>query len=388
VAFEPSDAQRLLLSTVGRMMDKFGPDYWKDLEDREAYPEAFVAEFEAAGFGSLLVPEAYGGAGGTLTDAALLLEEIHARGGNAQPFHGQYYLSFLVGRFATEGLRRRFLPALGRGDLRMQSFALTEPDAGSDLTRIATVAQREGEAYRIQGRKVFISRVEQSDLMVLVARTSPLGEGAKRTEGLSLFLVDLREAKGIDRTRIRTMFNSQTYELFLNDLVVPAENRIGEEGRGFEYLLHVLNPERILIASECIGDARWFIDRSAEYAKQRSVFGRPIGSNQGVQFPLADAYARLVAADLVRWHAARLYETDADSKEVGEHANIAKYLASECSWRAANVAMDIHGGYGMARDMHVERKMRETRLYQVAPISNNLVLAHVAHHVLGLPRSY
>jgi len=388
VDFAPNEAQRLLVTTVRQLMDRFGPDYWLGLEDRQAYPEEFVSEFEAQGFGSLLLPEEYGGAGGTLTDAALVLEEIHAAGGNAQPFHGQYYLSFLVSRFASEPIRQRYLPALAHGDLRMQSFALTEPDAGSDLTRITTFAEREGDRYRIRGRKVFISRVEQSDLMVLVARTSPLEEGAKRTDGLSLFLVDLREAKGIEHTPIRTMFNSQTYELSLDDLEVPAENRIGEEGKGFGVLVHVLNPERILIASECLGDARWFIDRSAAYAKQRVVFGRPIGSNQGIQFPLADAYARLVAADGVRWHAARLYESDADPKEVGDSANIAKYLASECSWRAANVAMDIHGGYGMARDMHIERKMRETRLYQVAPVSNNLVLAHVAHHVLGLPRSY
>ena len=388
MALAPSETQRVMLSTVARLMDRFPPDYWKGLEDRESYPEAFVAELEAQGFGGLLIPSEYGGAGGSLSDAALVLEEIHARGGNAQPFHGQFYLSFLVSRFASDAIRRKFLPDLAQGKLRMQSFALTEPDAGSDLARIATVAERQGDRYRIQGHKVFISRVEQSDLMVLVARTSPLEEGAKRTEGLSLFLVDLREAKGIERTRIRTMFNSQTYELFLNDVEVPVENRIGEEGRGFEPLLHVLNPERILIASECIGDARWFIERSAEYAKQRVVFGRPIGSNQGIQFPLADAHARLVAADLVRWHATRLYEADADPKEVGEHANIAKYLASECSWQAANVAMDVHGGYGMARDMHIERKMRETRLYQVAPVSNNLVLAHLAHQVLGLPRSY
>ena len=386
--FAPNEAQRLLVTTVRQLMDRFGPDYWLGLEDRQAYPEDFVSEFEAQGFGSLLLPEEYGGAGGTLTDAALVLEEIHAAGGNAQPFHGQYYLSFLVSRFASEPIRQRYLPALARGDLRMQSFALTEPDAGSDLTRITTLAERDGDRYRIRGRKVFISRVEQSDLMVLVARTSPLEEGAKRTEGLTLFLVDLREAKGIQHTPIRTMFNSQTYELSLDGLEVPAENRIGEEGKGFGVLVHVLNPERILIASECLGDARWFIDRSAAYAKQRVVFGRPIGSNQGIQFPLADAYARLVAADGVRWHAARLFESDADPKEVGDYANIAKYLASECSWRAANVAMDIHGGYGMARDMHIERKMRETRLYQVAPVSNNLVLAHVAHHVLGLPRSY
>ena len=383
-----TEARRLLVSTVGRLMDRFGPEYWKDLDEQEAYPEAFVSEFEAQGFGSLLVPEAYGGSGGTLADASLVLEEIHACGGNAQPFHGQYYLSFLIGRVASEEMRGAVLPALARHELRMQSFALTEPDAGSDLTRIATTAERDGDRYRIRGRKVFISRVEQSALMVLVARTAGPASGGKRTEGLSLFLIDLRKAKGLERTRIPTMSNSQTYEVFLNDVEVPAENRIGEEGHGFEYLLHVLNPERILLASECLGDARWFIDRSTAYAKQRVVFGRPIGSNQGVQFPLAEAYARLVAADLVRWEAVRRFESDADPKEVGRYANVAKFLASECSWRAANVAMDVHGGYGMARDMHIERKMREARLYQVAPVSNNLVLAHIAHQVLDLPRSY
>ncbi len=369
-------------------MDRFGPDYWKDLEEHEAYPEAFVKEFEAQGFGSLLIPREHGGAGGSLSDAARVVEEIHARGGNAQPFHGQYYLSFLMSRFASAALKEKYLAPVARGQLRMQSFALTEPKSGSDLTRISTTARREGDRYIIRGNKVFISRVEQSDLMVLVARTAEPQAGAKRTEGLSLLLVDLREAKGLERTRIRTMFNSQTYELFLNDLEVPAPNLIGEEGRGFDALLHVLNPERVLIASECLGDARWFVDRATEYAKSRVVYGRPIGANQGVQFPIADAYARLVAADLVRWEAAWLYESDARPPEVGALANLAKYLASECSWRAGNVAMDVFGGYGMARDMHVERKLRETRLYQVAPVPNNLVLSYVAHNVLGLPRSY
>lgn len=382
------DAQRLMQSTVAGLMERFGPDYWKDLEDREAYPEEFVKEFESQGFGGLLVPQEYGGAGRRLTDAALILEEIHARGGNAQPFHGQYYLSFLISRFASEELRTKYLPPMARGELRMQSFALTEPESGSDLTRIQTLARREGDHYVVEGKKVFISRVEQSDLMVLVARTSPRESGEHRKEGLSLFLVDLRASRGIDHHRIRTMFNSQTYEVFLHDVEIPAENRIGEEGRGFEYLLHVLNPERVLIASECLGDARWFIDRATEYAKGRVVFGRPIGSNQGVQFPIAEAYARLVAADLVRWEAARLYEEGAASQDVGKYANLAKYLASECSWRAGNVAMDVHGGYGMARDFHIERKLRETRLYQVAPVANNLILSYVAHNVLGLPRSF
>ena len=388
MAAEPTEAQRLMLANVGRLMDTYGPEYWKGLEEHEAYPEAVVKEFEAQGFGALLVPPEFGGSGGTLSDAARILEEIHARGGNAQPFHGQYYLSFLVTRFASPSLRKRILEPLAKGELRMQSFALTEAEAGSDTSRIRTAARREGDRYVVNGRKMFISRVEQSDLMVLVARTSPLDEAAGRTKGLSLFLVDLRKAKGLEHTRVRTMFNSQTYEVFLHDVEVPADALIGEEGRGFEYLLHVLNPERILIASECLGDARWFIDRATEYAKARVVFGRPIGSNQGVQFPLAEAYAELVSADLVRWEAVRLYEADADRRAVGKYANLAKYLASVCSWHAGNVAMDVHGGYGMTRDLHIERKLRETRLYQVAPVANNLVLAYVAQNVLGLPRSY
>ena len=388
MAPEPSEAQRIMLSSLGRLMDTYGDEYWKGLEEREAYPEAFVKDFEAQGFGALLVPPEYGGPGGTLSDAVRVLEEIHARGGNAQPFHGQYYLSFLVSRFGSPALRKRYLIPLAKGELRMQSFALTEAEAGSDTTRIRTAARREGDRFVITGRKMFISRVELSDLMVLVARTSPLDEVAGRTKGLSLFLVDLREAKGIEHARVQTMFNSQTYELFLTDVEVPAENLIGEEGRGFEYLLHVLHPERILIASECLGDARWFIDRSTAYAKERVVFGRPIGANQGVQFPIAEAYSELVASDLVRWEAVARYEADADRNEVGKYANLAKYLASKCSWHAGNVAMDVHGGYGMTRDLHVERKLRETRLYQVAPVANNLVLGYVAHNVLGLPRSY
>ncbi|HYM41000.1 MAG TPA: acyl-CoA dehydrogenase family protein [Thermoplasmata archaeon] len=384
----PTDAQELIRSNVARLMDAYGPDYWKGLEEHEAYPEAFVKEFEGLGFGGLLVPQEYGGPGGTLSDAVRVLEEIHARGGNAQPFHGQYYLSFLVSRFAAPDLRKKVLGPLAKGELRMQSFALTEAEAGSDTARIRTTARPRGDGYVVSGRKMFVSRVEQSDLMVLVARTAPLDEVAGRTKGLSLFLLDLREAKGIERTRVRTMFNSQTYEVFFNDVEIPGDARIGEEGRGFEYLLHVLNPERMLIASECLGDARWFIDRATEYAKHRVVFGKPIGSYQGVQFPIAEAYAELVAADLVRWEAVRRYEADADSRDVGKYANLAKYLASQCSWHAGNVAMDVHGGYGMTRDMHIERKLRETRLYQVAPVANNLVLGYVAHSVLGLPKSY
>ena len=285
-------------------------------------------------------------------------------------------------------MKQAYLPGIARGNLRLQSLALTEPQSGSDSTSISTFAEKRGDTYLIRGHKVFISRVEQSDLMILVARTTPLREAAKKTDGISLFLVPLNEAKGIERRRLKMMFNSQTYELFIDGLEVPAENLIGREGDGFRYLLGVLNPERILLASECIGDSRWFIERSVEYAKERVVFGRPIGSNQGVQFPIADTYAKLLAASAVRATAAALFDSGAEEKRVGEYANAAKYLASECSWQAANVAMDVHGGSGMAVGTQVERKFREARLYRVAPVSNNLVLGYIGEHVLGLPRSY
>ncbi|MDV3243642.1 MAG: acyl-CoA dehydrogenase [Nitrososphaerales archaeon] len=272
--------------------------------------------------------------------------------------------------------------------MRLQSLALTEPEAGSESTKIKTFAEKRGGFYHVKGHKVFISRVEHSDLMVLVARTTTYERVEKKTDGISLFLVPLGEAKGIEAHKLKMMFNSQTYELFIDDLRIPESNLIGEEGEGFRYLLNVLNPERILLAAECIGDARWFIDRSVEYAKGRVVFGRPIGSNQGVQFPIAEVYAKLLAAENVRTSAAELFDSGADERSVGEYANAAKYLASECSWQAANVAMDVHGGSGLAVGNHIERKFRETRLYRVAPISNNLVLSYIGEHVLGLPRSY
>ena len=383
-----SDEQRLIVSTVNGVAQKFGEEYWARLDRKREYPDEFVAEIGKLGLAGLPIPKEYGGAGYGVREASLVLEEVNSAGGNAQPFHGQYYLSFMVSKFASESSKKKYLPGLADGKLRMQSFALTEPEAGSESTKIKTSAQKRGDKYLIRGHKVFISRLEQTDLVVLAARTTPYAEVQKKTEGISLFLVELKNAKGLEFNRIETMFNSQTYEVFIEGLEVPEANLIGEEGKGFGCILDVLNPERILLASECIGDARWFIQKSVEYAKHRVVFSKPIGSNQGVQFPIADAYANLVAAEKVRWSAAEMYDRGADVGSVGELANTSKYLASECSWRAANVAMDVYGGSGMAVSNQIERKFRETRLFRVAPISQNLVLAYIAQSVLGLPRSY
>jgi alkylation response protein AidB-like acyl-CoA dehydrogenase len=383
-----NDEQRLMLGTVDRLMSKFDLAYWARLDSASSYPEEFVKEMEAQGLAAIPVPQEYGGPGLGVYDASLVLEEINALGGNCQPFHGQYYLLFALSKSASEEMKKKYLPAIAKGELRLQSLALTEPEAGSDSTKIKTFAQRKGGHYRVKGQKVFISRVENSDLMVLVARTTPIEAVKKKTDGISLFLVPLAEAEGIESHKLKMMFNSQTYELFIDDLKIPAENLLGEEGMGFRYLLNVLNPERILLSAECIGDARWFIEKSVEYAKSRVVFDRPIGSNQGIQFPIAEVYAKLLAAEGVRTTAAELFDSGADEKTVGECANCSKYLASECSWEAANVAMDVHGGSGLAVGNHIERKFRETRLYRVAPVSNNLVLSYIAEHVLGLPRSY
>lgn len=383
-----NDEQRLIIESVRGLMKKFDEGYWSRLDREKSYPEDFYGELEKQGMTAVSIPVEYGGAGYGLREACLIVEEINAMGGNAQPLHGQFYLSFVLSKFGSDQLKERYLPKLAKGELRIQTLALTEPDSGSDTTRIGTFAERKDGAYLVRGHKLFISRIEQSDLMVLVARTTPYDTVKKKTDGISLFLVDLRSAKGITWRKIETMFNSQTYELFIDGLEVPEENIIGSEGKGFYHLLDVLNPERILLASECIGDARWFIDKAVNYAKNRVVFGRPIGQNQGVQFPLAEAYANLVAAAELRWAAAELFDTNAESKLVGEYANIAKYIAAECSWKAANVAMDVYGGMGLAVNAHVERKFRENRLYRVAPVSQNLALAYISHHVLELPRSY
>jgi acyl-CoA dehydrogenase len=388
-----TDEQKILLSTIRALTKKYGVEYWRNLSKNEQYPSRFVEEIESLGLASIPVPKEYGGPGLGIKEACIVLEEINSSGGNSQPFHGQYYLSFVISKFASDSLKEKYLPEIAKGKLRIQSFALTEPEAGSESTRIKTFARKKSiggnkDRYEINGHKVFISRVKQSDLMVLVARTKSYEEVEKKVDGITLFLVDLREAKGIEIREIKTMFNSQTYEIFIDGLEVPSENVIGEVNNGFRYLLRVLNPERILIASECIGDAKWFLEKSVAYAKERIVFGREIGANQGIQFPIASVYAKMLAADSVAWEAASMHDQGGDEKTLGKYANIAKYLASECSTEAANVAMDVYGGYGMTLDMDVERKMRENRLYRVAPVSQNLVLSYVAHNVLGLPRSY
>ena len=363
------------------------PDsYWQALDRERAYPEDFVRELNEAGYLACLIPEQYGGSGLDMREACVIPEEINRSGGNAAACHAQMYTMGTLLRHGSEEQRRRWLPGIAAGELRLQAFAVTEPDAGSDTTRISTFAELRGDHYVVTGKKIFISRVQHSDLMILLARTTPLDEVEKRTRGLSVFVVDLREAgKRLHVQPVDTMINHETSELFFDALEVPAENRIGEEGLGFSYILSGMNAERILLASESIGDALYFVDRSSRYANERVVFGRPIGQNQGVQFPVARAYIHTQAAAAMRDRAAKLYDGD---QPCGAEANMCKLLASEAAWEAANAAMDTFGGYGLAEEFGIERKFREARLYLVAPVSNNMVLAHVAQHVLGLPRSF
>lgn len=376
----------MIRKQVRELCAKFPPKYWRDLDRKKGYPVEFVNELTKAGWLAALIPQKYGGAGLGVLEASIILEEINRSGGNAAACHAQMYVMASLLKHGNEEQRTRYLPRIARGELRLQAFAVTEASAGSDTTKITTFAKKEKEKYVVNGQKVFTSRVQHSDLMILLARTTPYEQVSKKTMGLSLFLIDLREVKGSIHVKpIETMINHETNELFIHDLEVPSENLIGEEGKGFQYVLDGLNAERILLAAECIGDAEWFIDKSVEYARNRVVFDRPIGQNQGVQFPIAEVYAKTRAADLVRYEAATLFD---QGKPCGEEANLAKYLASEASWDAANVAMNVFGGYGMATDFDVERKMRETRLFIVAPVSNNLVLSYVGEHVLGLPRSY
>lgn len=375
-----------LAAAVRDLCSRFDDEYWRRADEARAYPEEFVAALTEAGYLACLVPEAYGGAGLGLAQASVILEEINRSGANAAACHAQMYTMGTLLRHGTAEQKARFLPGIASGELRLQAFAVTEPDAGSDTTQIRTFAERRGDRYVVNGQKVFISRVERSDLMMLLARTEPASRTTKRTGGLSVFLVDLREAGDAVRTRpVPTMINHDTSEVFLDGLEVPAENRIGPEGQGFGCILSGMNAERILLASESVGDGLYFVDRATEYARERQVFGRPIGQNQGVQFPLADAYMHVRAAASVRDRAAALYDAGGSP---GAEANTAKYLASRAAWKAANAAMDAFGGWGMAVEYGIERKFREARLYLVAPVANNLVLAHVAQHVLGLPRSF
>ena len=373
-------------AAVREICARFGDEYWRDQDRLSRYPSEFVEALTQAGWLAALIPEEFGGSGLGIAEASVVLEEIQRQGGNGAACHAQMYIMGTLLRHGTEEQKRRYLPQIASGALRLQAFGVTEPTAGSETTRIRTTAVRDGDEYVVNGQKIWTSRFRQSDLMLLLARTTPYDELEDKTKGLSIFVVDLREAGDhIESRQIEAMINHSTNEVFIHDLRIPAEDRIGEEGMGFRYIIDGWNAERILIAAECIGDGRWFIDRASRYAKQRVVFGRPIGQNQGVQFPLARSHADIEAADLMRWKAARLFDA---GRPCGPEANMAKLLASEASWEAANACLDTHGGFGFAAEYDVERKFRETRLYKVAPINNNLVLAYVAQHVLGLPKSY
>ncbi len=365
----------------------FPPEYHRRVDEERSYPEAFVNALTEAGWLAALIPAEYGGAGLGLAEASVIMEEINRSGGNSGACHGQMYNMGTLLRHGSAQQKQAYLPRIARGELRLQSMAVTEPTTGTDTTRIKTTAVRHGDRYVVNGQKVWISRVQHSDLMILLARTTPLAEVKRKSEGMSIFIVDIHEAlrKGMTVQPIANMVNHETNELFFENLEVPADNLIGEEGQGFRYILDGLNAERTLIAAECIGDARWFIDKATAYARDRVVFGRPIGQNQGVQFPLAQAHIEIEAADLMRWEACRRFDAH---QPCGPQANMAKYLAAKASWEAANECLQIHGGFGFACEYDVERKFRETRLYQVAPISTNLILANIAEHVLGLPRSF
>jgi acyl-CoA dehydrogenase len=383
--FGQSDEIADIRSAVRALCAGFPGEYWRGLEP-DRYPTQFVAELTRNGWLAALIPEQYGGSGLSLGAASVILEEISASGANPAACHAQMYVMGTLLRHGSDEQKARYLPRIASGELRLQAFGVTEPGAGSDTTQITTRARRVGDGYVVDGQKIWTSRAEHSDLMVLLARTTPLAEVARRTDGLSVFLVDMRD-RGAELTiaPIATMMNHATTEVFFDGVELPADALIGEEGQGFRQILDGMNAERILIAAECIGDGRFFIERATAYANERRVFGRPIGANQGVQFPLARAHMAIEAADLMRWKAAWLYGSH---EPCGAEANMAKFLASEASWQAANAALDTHGGFGFAQEYDIERKFRETRLYQVAPISNNLVQAFVGQHVLGLPRSY
>ncbi len=372
---------------VARLCAQFPGEYWRKLDREMAYPKAFVDALTQAGYLSVLIPEEYGGAGLKLSAAMAILEEIQRAGCNGGGCHAQMYTMGTLLRHGNAEQKGKWLPKIASGELRLQAFGVTEPTSGTDTTSLKTFARRDGEHYVVNGQKIWTSRAEHSDLMILLARTTPRDQVQKRTDGLSVFIVDMREARGHGLTirPIRTMMNHATTEVFFDNMRVPAENLIGEEGRGFRYILSGMNAERILIAAECVGDAKWFINKAAGYAKERVVFGRPIGQNQGVQFPIARAYASMRAAELMVREAARKYEAGLDC---GAEANMSKMLAADASWEAGNACVQTHGGFGFAEEYDVERKFRETRLYQVAPISTNLILSHLAEHVLGMPRSY
>jgi alkylation response protein AidB-like acyl-CoA dehydrogenase len=373
---------------VRELCAKFPGEYWRELDRTRSYPAGFVKALTDAGYLAALIPEDYGGSGLTMRAAAAILEEVHASGCNGAACHAQMYTMGTILRHGSAAQKQSYLPQIAAGKLRLQAFGVTEPTSGTDTLSLRTTAVRDGnDSYLVNGQKIWTSRAEYSDLMLLLARTTPKQQAKKRTEGLSVFLVDMRgsKGKGLSIRPIRTMMNHATTEVFFDNMRVPAENLIGEEGQGFRYILSGMNAERILIAAECIGDAKWFIDKATAYAKERVLFGRPIGQNQGVQFPIARCYMQMRAAELMAHDAARLYEAGQDC---GEEANMAKQLAAEASWAAADMCVQTHGGFGFAEEFDIERKFRETRLYTVAPISTNMVLSYLAEHVLGLPRSY
>ena len=387
MGYRDTDDYQDIREAVRALCAQFPDEYHRKVDAARAYPEEFVQALTAAGWLAALIPEAYGGSGLGLTEASVIMEEINRSGGNSGACHGQMYNMNTLVRHGSEEQRQKYLPRIAAGELRLQSMGVTEPTTGTDTTKIKTMAVKKGDRYVINGQKVWISRVQHSDLMILLARTTPLAEVTKKSEGLSIFLVDIAEAMsaGMQVRPIRNMVNHETNELFFDNLEIPEENLIGEEGKGFKYILTGLNAERALIAAECIGDGYWFTDRVTKYVSEREVFGRPIGQNQGVQFPIAEAFIEIEAANLMRYRACALYDA---GKPCGAEANMAKYLAAKASWEAANACIQFHGGFGFAAEYDVERKFRETRLYQVAPISTNLILSYVAEHVLGMPRSF
>ena len=382
-----ADAHQDIRDAVRALCAEFPDEYHRKVDEQRAYPEAFVDALTKAGWMAALIPAEYGGSGLGLAEASVIMEEINRSGGNSGACHGQMYNMNTLLRHGSEEQKRFYLPRIASGEWRLQSMGVTEPTTGTDTTKIRTTAIKKGDRYVVNGQKVWISRVQHSDWMILLARTTPLAEVQKKSEGMSIFMVDLRKAEkcGLSVRPIPNMVNHETNELFFENLEIPEQNLVGQEGQGFRYILDGLNAERTLIAAECIGDGYWFIDRVSKYVGERVVFGRPIGQNQGVQFPIAEAYIEVEAANLMRWKACELFDAH---QPCGAQANMAKYLAAKASWEAANACLQFHGGFGFANEYDIERKFRETRLYQVAPISTNMVLSYVAEHVLGLPRSY
>ncbi len=380
-----TDEQRALRDGVAEICKRYPGEYWRELDAKREYPEAFVDDLTRAGYLGALIPEVYGGAGLGIIEGSLILETIHANGGNAAACHAQMYIMGTLLRHGSEAQKRQYLPKIATGELRLQAFGVTEPNAGSDTTKLQTTAIRRGDRYVVNGQKMFISRVLQSDLMLLLARTTPVDQVRRRTEGLSVFLADIRGIKGLEVRPLRMMMNHSTNALFFDNMEIPADGLIGQEGKGFSYILDGMNAERILVGSESIGDGRWFVEKAVAYSSQRVIFGKPIGANQGVQFPIARAHTSVTAAALMRDKAATLFDA---GEPCGPEANMAKYLAAEAAWEAGNACIDCHGGYGYAEEYDIERKFRECRLYKTAPVNNNLVLAYVGEHVLGMPRSY